>query len=134
MTEYVIVNEVARQRIFNEIDNAPVGTHVTIEHNKKYSVKQRGALHVWCQMLADTLNDAGMYRIRVSPITKQGIEIPWTMYAVKEDIYKPVLEVQTGKKSTEDQSSVNPSDVCIVISKHFADTGLICPPWPSNRG
>jgi hypothetical protein len=131
MPEYVIVNEVARQRIFNEIDAAPVGTIVTIDFEKKYSAKQRGALHVWCQMIADTLNECGQYRVRVSPISKQGIEIPWSMQAVKEDIYKPVLMASSGKKSTEDQTSKTPSKVALIICKHFADAGIICPPWPS---
>jgi hypothetical protein len=39
----------------------------------------------------------------------------------------------SGKDSTEDQTSAEPSDVAMVISKHFSDTGIVCPPWPSNH-
>jgi len=106
----------------------------TFEADKKgYSSKQRGALHVWCSMLADTLNESGRYRVILSPINRREIESPWCMDTVKQDVYKPVLKALTGKTSTEHQTSVNPSDVAQVISKHFGDDGLICPPWPSLR-
>ena len=131
MTQFIVTNEVARQRIYREIDAAPVGAVVTIEKRKKYSTKQRGALHVWCGMLADTLNECGRYRVILSPINRREIECPWSMNTVKEDIYKPVLEALSGKDSTEDQTSAEPSDVAMVISKHFSDTGIVCPPWPS---
>ena len=134
MTEYVILNEVARQRIFNEIDAAPVGATVTIEKNKKYSKKQRGALHVWCEQCAKTLNDHGIYYKTKAIFGNEDIEIPWDMELFKSRVYKRVLKAMTGKDSTEDQDSTNPSKVALVISKQYADNGFICPPWPSNRG
>ena len=99
----------------------------------KYSKSQRGALHLWCEQCAKTLNDAGIYRKRKAVFGDQEIEMFWSMESFKEDVYKYILNVMTGLESTEDQTSINPSDVALVISKQYAENGLICPDWPSYR-
>ena len=131
--EIQIRGEVERQQLHDLADYIPVGSKVVIDKSGKISKRQRGALHVWCKELAEVLNDCGRYRIIISPIDRRGREVPWAMITVKEDIYKIVLSALTKKSSTEDQSTVEPSAVAMVISKHFAETGLICPPWPSLR-
>jgi hypothetical protein len=132
--EYTITNERARQHIYSEIEKAALGTKVDLYKDRKYSKKQRGSLHVWCGMIADVLNSAGKYQVVLSPIDRSEIEHPWRLESVKLYIYKPTLEAMTGKTSTEDQASVNPSEVALVINKHFGDIGLVCPDWPSRRG
>lgn len=99
----------------------------------KYTKKQRGALHVWCDMCAEVLNQNNIEREVKHPFRDETYSMKWTGAAFKEDIYKFVLEAMTGKTSTEDQSTVEPSDVAMVISKRYAENGLICPPWPSLR-
>jgi len=101
--------------------------------DKNYTPKQRGALHVWCEMCAKTLNDAGIYRKRKAVFGDQEIEMFWTMGSFKEDVYKYILSAMIGLDSTEKQNTVNPSDVALVISKQYAENGLTCPPWPSRR-
>ena len=132
--EYTITNERARQHIYSEIGKAALGTKVDLYKDRKYSAKQRGSLHIWCEMIADVLNSAGKYHVTLSPIDRSEIEYPWNLFRIKEHIYKPTLEAMTGKTSTEDQKSVNPSEVALVINKHFGDIGLVCPDWPSRRG
>jgi len=126
----IIKGEVERQQLHNLADYIPIGSVVSVGEGGKMSKKQRGSLHVWCKQLADTLNDSGRYRVVTSPISGRAMEVPWTLITVKEDIYKMVLAALTKKGSTEDQSTVEPSGVAMVISKHFGETGLICPPWP----
>ncbi len=110
------------------------GSKLVIElHDNKYSKKQRGALHVWCDQMAKTMSDHGMMCVINHPFNGSTYEIPWTGLLFKEHIYKFILNAMTGKQSTEDQSSVDPSDVAMVIIKRFADNGLNCPPWPSLR-
>lgn len=101
--------------------------------DKNYTPKQRRALHLWCEMCAKTLNDAGIYRKRKAVFGDQYIEMFWTMMSFKEDVYKYILSAMIGLDSTEKQNTVNPSDVALVISKQYAENGLICPPWPSRR-
>lgn len=111
-----------------------LGTKTTVEiKDNAYTSKQRGSLHIWCEQCAKALNDAGIPCRRLSVFGDQQIEIPWSMGLFKEVVYKPVLEAITGKQSTEDQSTVEPSDIAMIISKQYSENGLICPPWPSFR-
>jgi hypothetical protein len=128
--------KVAQAKVMAEVMHAVTKSdiEVTIKSaSNTYTSKQRGALHVWCEQCARTLNDAGIYRKRKAVFGDQEIEMPWCMESFKNDVYKYILEAMTGKKSTEDQTTVNPSDVANVISKQYAENGLICPPWPSYR-
>ena len=110
------------------------GSKLTIEiHDNKYTKKQRGSLHVWCDMCAQVLRDHGMTCEVKHPFNNTTYELPWTGSLFKENVYKFVLNAMTGKTSTEDQSTINPSDVAMVINKRYADNGLVCPPWPSKR-
>lgn len=61
--------------------------------------KQNKALHVDCQLIAEKLNDAGLDQRKV---LKPEIDIPWTMEAVKERIWKPVMKTLYGHDSTKD--------------------------------
>lgn len=107
----------------------------SLEHaDKAYTAKQRGALHVWCDQCAKTLNSYGIYRKRKGVFGDHDIEMLWNGTTFKEDVYKYVLQAMTGIESTEDQTTVTPSDVALVISKQYAENGLICPDWPSKRG
>ena len=124
------------QRIEENIKRFAASHPVSIwlfEGENKYTEKQRGALHVWCQQCADALNEAGFYFKHKSVFSDKEIETPWTMIMFKERAYKPILKVMTEKDSTEKQSTVEPSEVAEVIYKHFGDNGLVCPPWPSYR-
>ena len=111
------------------------GSKLTIEiHDNKYTKKQRGSLHVWCEMVAETFNDAGFIFATRTKFNGQEIDINWNMDLVKSEVYKPLLKVMTGKKSTEDQSTIDPSSVALELSRHFAEKyGVTLPSWPSNR-
>lgn len=107
--------------------------NVTANTENNYTGKQRGALHVWCDMCAKVLNEAGIYLNRKSVFGDHDIEILWTGILFKEHVYKHILNAMTGLDSTEDQKTVTPTDVSQVISKQYSENGLICPPWPSAR-
>jgi len=98
-----------------------------------YTPKQRGSLHKWCDWCADVLNESGQTCTREGLLGGAPVELKWTGTLFKETVYKPILEAMTGLKSTEDQTTVQPSEVAQVISKRYADNGLQCPPWPSAR-
>jgi len=132
------------------VDNGQKPCELTFSVPKgKYSGKQRKALHVWCEMCADVLNSHGMpcyiaslsLEIRLAEMEfpmmiDEGdlIETVWSMVEFKEQRYKLVLKALSGKVSTEDQNSVDPSKVAQIICKRYADHGITLPPWPSLRG
>jgi len=113
------------------------GNYLNVEweesSEKGYTKKQRGALHVYCKQLAKVLNDAGLYCVKPKLFGEGELGLEWNMYLVKELIYKPLLAHLTGKLSTEDQSTVEPSAVAQHLNLHFAEQGLTCPSWPSVR-
>lgn len=94
---------------------------------------QRGALHVWCKMVAELLNHEGLYHEYKSPVKGVEMQSEWTMYMIKDLMYKPVLKALSGKQSTEDQSTVEPSQVAEVILRSFGAKGVVLPEWPSNK-
>jgi len=110
----------------------PVDTVIEAETEKENpkTAKQRAALHVWCEQLAEILNALGLDQRKV---LKPSVEIPWSKDSIKERIYKPVLDAMTGKSSTEDMNTVEPTQVLEVIAKHMAENhGVTVPAWPSK--
>ena len=98
--------------------------------DKPITEKQVSSLHIWCREVAKCLQDAGLDMKAVT-----AMEIPATEVQVKEVLYKPVLKALTGKLSTMDQDTVEPSQVAEVIARHFATTyGIVLPVWPSRHG
>jgi hypothetical protein len=94
------------------------------------TAKQRASLHVWCEQMAELLNALGLDQRKV---LKPSVEIPWSKDAVKSLIYKPVLDAMTGKKSTEDMNTVEPTQVLEVIARHMAQNhSVTIPDWPSR--
>ena len=97
------------------------------------TTKQRGALHVYCQHLADALNDAG-HKVYMEFLGKE-IEVEWTMASVKERIWKPVMESLTTETSTEKQKRPAVSQVYDVLNRHFIEKHDVYVPFPEqDRG
>jgi len=122
-----------RQTIYGVVDKSKIGDKFSYTSPKTYSQKQRGALHVWFGWCADTLNTNEIYFERKCTFSSGMISMPWTLELFKEHVYKLILESMTGEKSTEDQKSIDPQKVALVISKRYAENGLTCPPWHSLR-
>ena len=93
------------------------------------SQKQVNALNLWCRQVAEYLCQCGLDMKEIV-----SVEIPATEHLVKENLYKPVLESMTGKKSTMEQSTTQPSEVAEVLARHFAQKhGVTLPFWPSRE-
>jgi len=96
---------------------------------KTITEKQFKALHVWCREVADYLNECGM---DMKKVLKPEVSIDWTTWSVKEYLYKPILKAMSGKESTKDQDTVEPSKVADTIARHLADKELVLPLWPDK--
>ena len=123
-------NEPERQRMYAATD---CDCLVTVEPLKTMTQKQRGSLHVWFEMVAEALYNAGLHCVRKSFWDNSEIEIDWNLMLVKEHIYKHVLNAMTGKASTEDQDTAEPSVIVNHIVRHFGARGIVLPEWPSLR-
>ena len=74
---------------------------------KPRTSSQNRALHKFCSLLAESLNLAGL-EMRV--VLKPDYKIWWTMEAVKEHIFKPVMKHKFGKESTTELSKLGEID------------------------
>jgi len=98
---------------------------------KQRTLTQNRALHLFCQWLADTLNDAG-YDMRRT--LREDVDMPWTQTSVKEHLWRPIQRAMTDKKSTKDITTVEPTAIHEVLSRHLGERlGVTCPPWPKRE-
>lgn len=99
-----------------------------------YTPTQRASLHRWFEMLADVLNSGGFDQtVFFKEYARPGMKAPWSKESVKQIFYKPVLEAMTGKRSTEEMNTVEPSEICTIIGASLADRlGITPPAWPSR--
>lgn len=95
---------------------------------KQRTGQQNRALHKYCSMLSDALNDAG-YDVRTT--LKQDFEIPWNQRLIKELIWRPVQEAIAGVESTTELNTVDPSEIYEVINRHMAEKFGVSISWPS---
>lgn len=101
----------------------------------KRTDQQNESLHVFCEQLAETLNDSGLEMKAVLSVKE--IDVPWNKDTVKEVLWKPIQKAKTGKKSTTELSRVEPSEVHAILMRHLGEKlGVPYIPWPSeeNRG
>ena len=104
---------------------------VTIKHGKQRTLTQSRALHLWCTMLADLLNDSGLDQRRT---LKPDAEIPWDGHSVKERLWKPIQEAVINKASTTEADRNEYSQVCEVLTRHLAQKlGVVAPDWPRKQ-
>ena len=80
---------------------------------------QNRAIHQLFEMIAQELNDSGLYIPKVIKI-----DAPWTKNRVKELIWRPTQETMLGKKSTTQLTTNEIDKVFEVIHKALAEIGL----------
>lgn len=98
-----------------------------LSYGKQRTLTQNRALHMFCQNLADTLNEAGLDQKKV---LKPEVDIPWTMEAVKEGLWKPLQEAVTGLKSTTKPETRQYSAIYELLNRHLTMKLGIHEPWP----
>lgn len=95
---------------------------------KKRTDQQNRALHLWFAQLSEALNDAG-YDMRKT--IREELDIPWTSYAVKEYLWRPLQKSMLGKKSTTQLTTEEIDQVYDVINLTIGERTGISVPFPS---
>lgn len=135
MTETITINsEIAlaqAQRQLAEMWRENKYVEVDIRRKaKQRTLTQNRALHLFCQWLAETLNDAG-YDMRKT--LREDVDVPWTQASVKEYLWRPIQAAMTDKQSTTEITTVEPKAIHEVLSRHLGERlGVTCPPWPKR--
>ncbi len=92
---------------------------------------QRNALHLYFEMLACALNNAG-YDMKKT--LKEEVEIPWQKMMVKEYLWKPIEKIMVDKDSTEEMTNKDVNEIYKVLDRHIAQKFGVSVPFPNIRG
>ena len=96
--------------------------------------KQNAALHVYCRLLAEALNDAGYDFNALLEGLGRSVPIPWTDKLVKEYLWRPVQKALTGKDSTTEVKTADPGDIFNSLSRKISEVTGVYVDFPNNRG
>ena len=92
------------------------------------TVQQNKALHLYFQMVADTLNDAGL---DMRKTLKPTVSIDWTGETVKEYMWRPVMKTQLGKTSTTELDTAEITRVWETINRFLGENHGVTQSFPS---
>lgn len=95
---------------------------------KQRTIRQNKALHVYFKLLAKSLNDAGL---DMKAVLKPEVEIPWSKHSVKEYLWRPVQNIQLGKKSTTQLTTVEIDIIFDTLNRHLSEKFGIQEDFPS---
>ncbi|MBU4467031.1 hypothetical protein KKF47_03150 [Patescibacteria group bacterium] len=98
------------------------------------SEQQRKAMHLWFDQVGEALNEK---HIDMRAFLRKDIEMPWSGWAIKEFIFRPLMEQRYGKKSINDLFKTGEIDLLYdVISKEIIERTkgeVDVPPWPCRE-
>lgn len=97
------------------------------EENKQRTLRQNSSLHLFFEMLAKELNDAGL---SVMKTLRHDAEIPWCATKVKELLWRPVQIAMLDKESTTELETDEVTKVYEVVNRHLAQNHGVHVPFP----
>lgn len=100
-----------------------------IKTGQQRSELQNNALHKYCEMVAEALNDAGL---DMRQVIREDVDIPWSKNTVKEHLWRPIQLVMTKHKSTTKPKRGEYTEIYETLSRHLASKFGIDVPWPSK--
>lgn len=92
------------------------------------TLQQNKALHKYFELLADSLNEAGLDMKKV--IT---VDVPWSPDTVKQWLWKPVQKAQLLKESTTELTTAEVDKVYETVNRLMAEKFEIHVPFPSGE-
>jgi len=102
--------------------------------------QQRKALHKFCELLAEALNDAGFdFKAFMEQVNYQS-DVSWTKYLVKDQLWRVIQRPMTmsdefpeGKESTEDLTNGEVSRIYEQLSKQIGEATGVYVAWPNHE-
>ena len=93
--------------------------------------QQNKALHVYFELLAEALNDAGL-EIHMEFLGKS-IEVPWCKDSVKKRIWSPPMETMFNKKHTSKLQRKEVGEIYDVLNRFFIEKHNLYIPFPEDK-
>jgi hypothetical protein len=85
---------------------------------KQRTIQQNKALWTYFELLAQTLNDAGL---DMKVVLKPDIEIPWSKQTIHDYLWLPVQEMLKQKKSTTELTTTEINEVWEILNRHLSE-------------
>ena len=108
---------------------------MTSDEQKRRTLSQNASIRVFDRLLAAELNAKGYTVKVVLDKMRTGAEVPWTESAAHELLWKVMQKGLTGKESSTELDTVQPSDIHQAlmhwISENLPEVDYI--DFPSNR-
>ena len=96
--------------------------------------QQNKAIHKYCEMLAEDLNDAGWTVSGLLETVDRMGEVPWNQDTVKELIWRRFQTAMVGKSSTTKLEKPEVDEVYRVVSMNMAKIANVSTPFPDRFG
>ena len=113
-------------------NHGPCEMTVFIKADKKRTLPQNAALHLYCTVMAKDMTDAGFTQRKLTGAFKEGFELPVTMHMVKE-IFREVGRAMFDKDSTSKLSTGEVQKVYQVIDQRFGEITGVRAEWPTSE-
>ena len=129
--ELLINSDQSLQEAIKEITDAYQNDRylkVKVSTGKQRTLTQNGALHLYCRMVSDAMNDAG---IEQQVFFKPGFQVQWNERTVKDNIWRPVQLAVTDQESTTKPKREQYSFIYEHINRKLSEHGIHVP-WPSK--
>lgn len=103
---------------------------ITIEKIKNTrTAQQNRALHLYFNMLATALNDAGLDQRKV---LKPEVDMPWSCHSVKEFLWRPIQLAVTQKESTTKLERSEVNEIFRVLHLHMVQKLSVSVEFPDR--
>ena len=102
-----------------------------VDTDKQRSGLQNSALHKYCTLLANALNESGQELIII--INAKQSEVPWSMETVKDLMWRPIQKAITKQKSSTKCSTTDYPVIYETLNRHTAEKLGVFVPWPSKE-
>lgn len=100
---------------------------IDVKSGKQRTLTENRALHKYCSMLSDALNDAG-YDFRL--FLKDGVEVSFTPELVKTYLWKPIQKAVLGIDSTTKANTADYGKVYEELNRYLVSTRGVFVEWP----
>lgn len=134
--EFEPYNEVMREILLDDLKTGEYYEFkpVKMSDNKKRTILQNNAMHLFFKKLANRLNDAGFDKRTVLNKMKEGFMLWWTPKGVKEDIWYQMQMHLTGKESTAKLDRDEVSEIYKGVNVFTLERLGFSEPFPSMDG
>lgn len=116
--------KIVQERDSDKLEKLEIGDLITVaKPNKKRTITQNSALHLFFKWIADQLNNLGM-TFNYIGLKGAVIELPYTGILVKETLWKPIQKVLFELDSTTELESWQINKILDILIKFFGERNI----------